>query len=83
MVCHSCGEIASKSVEIVGAAALLSIDMNQMIASETGTVRGLINLLVSPMEGVTVAACNAVLDLSTTSFGRQQLLRLSATEKLM
>lgn len=78
-----CAEIASKTTEIVGAAALLSIEANEIIASETGIVRGLINLLKCSTQRVSLAACNAILDLSTTSFGRQQLLQLSAVEKLM
>lgn len=81
-ICCSCAEITIKTMEIVGAAALLSIEMNETIASESGIVRGLINLLKCSTKKVSLAACNGILDLSTTSFGRKQLLQFSAIEKL-
>lgn len=84
MVCLRSDEIACKSAELVGAASLISIEMNEMIALEDGIIIGLVNLLLgSPRRDVFIAAYNAILDLSTTSIGRQRLLDFSALEKLM
>lgn len=76
-------EIACKSAELVGAASLISIEMNEMIAVDVGIIIGLINMLGSSGRNVFIAACNATLDLSTTSIGRQRLLEFLALEKLM
>lgn len=58
--------------------------MNEMIALEDGIIMGLINLMLgSSSSDVSVAACNATLDLLTTSIGRQRLLHFSVLEKLM
>ncbi|KAL9150979.1 hypothetical protein ABFS82_11G023800 [Erythranthe guttata] len=76
-------EIACKSAEIVGAASLSSLEMNEMIAEEDETVKGLISLLTSPKREISMAACNAVLDLATTSVGRQQLLEFAAIENII
>ncbi|CDP03013.1 unnamed protein product [Coffea canephora] len=77
-------EIACKSAELVGAASLISIEMNEMITLEDGIIMGLINLMLgSSSSDVSVAACNATLDLLTTSIGRQRLLHFSVLEKLI
>ncbi|PON42748.1 hypothetical protein TorRG33x02_335160 [Trema orientale] len=75
--------IASRGAEIVGAVSLLSLEMNQEIASDGETVKGLVSALASTKKRVSMAACNAVLDLGTTCFGREQLLHFCALEALM
>lgn len=75
--------IASRAAEIVGAASILSLRMNEVIASDYGVVRALISALLCSKRTVALAACNAVLDLSTTSFGRQRLAEVSAIQHLM
>ncbi|KAL4035976.1 hypothetical protein IC575_004690 [Cucumis melo] len=69
--------IASCAAEIVGAASLLSLRTNEVIALDDGVVRALISVLGCSKRRVALAACNAVLDLSTTSFGRQRLVSAS------
>ncbi|KAL3535450.1 hypothetical protein ACH5RR_003911 [Cinchona calisaya] len=76
-------EVSCKSAELVGVASLISIEINEVIALEDGIILGLINLLGSSRRSASVAACNAILDLSTTSIGRGRLLEFSALEKLM
>lgn len=67
----------------MGAASLLSLEKNKQIAADAEIVRGLVSLLRNSEKRVLVAAANAVLDLSTTSFGRQKLLESSALETLL
>ncbi|KAK4431972.1 Bifunctional lysine-specific demethylase and histidyl-hydroxylase NO66 [Sesamum alatum] len=69
----NCAGIVCKSLEIMGAASLASFAMNEKIAEEGDTMKGLISLLGSSKRGTAMAACNALLDLSTTSVGRQRL----------
>nr|GMD28813.1 putative jmjC domain, Armadillo-type fold protein [Ipomoea batatas] len=76
-------EIACKSAEIVGALSLMSFEMNEKIASDGQIVKGLITLLRSSNSIRSIAACNSVLDLSTTSIGRKQLVDLFAIENLI
>ncbi|KAH7544741.1 hypothetical protein FEM48_Zijuj01G0018400 [Ziziphus jujuba var. spinosa] len=75
--------IAYRGAEIVGAASLLSLEMNQRIAMDGETVKALVSALVHPKRRVILAACNAVLDLCTTSIGRHCLLDFSALEALI
>jgi len=67
----------------VGAASLFSLEMNEQIALDGEIVKGLVSALGSSKRNVLMAACNAVLDMSTTSVARQRLLELSALESLM
>ncbi|XP_057419522.1 uncharacterized protein LOC130713746 [Lotus japonicus] len=76
-------QIARRVADIIGAASLASLDLNEEIASDCETVKGLISLLENPNRKVLFSACNAVLDLATTTLAQQQLLNLSALEKLM
>ncbi|XP_038878779.1 uncharacterized protein LOC120070934 isoform X3 [Benincasa hispida] len=75
--------IASRAAEIVGSASLLSLRMNEVIALDDGVVRALISALACSKRMVALAACNALLDLSTTSFGRQSLVHFSAIQRLI
>lgn len=67
----------------MGSASLLSLETNKQIAADAEIVRGLVSLLRNSEKRVLVAAANAVLDLSTTSVGRQKLLESSALEALL
>ncbi|XP_059637411.1 uncharacterized protein LOC132279449 [Cornus florida] len=79
----SCDEIVSDCAEIIGAASISSFEMNDQIASDGETVKGLVYALESSKRNVLLAVCNAILDLSTTSIGRQNLLEFSAMESLI
>jgi hypothetical protein len=76
-------QIARRAAQIIGTASLVSLEVNQEIATDSQTVKGLILLLNNPNRKVQFSACNAVLDLSATSFAQQQLLNFSALHKLM
>ncbi|KAK7265355.1 hypothetical protein RJT34_32974 [Clitoria ternatea] len=75
--------IACRVADIIGAASLVSFHVNEEIASDSETVKGLISLLDTRRRKVLLSACNALLDLSTTTFSQQQLLKFSALNKLM
>jgi len=81
--CFRCAGIACQSAEIVGLASLVSLEMNELVALDEGIVKGLILMLGSGKRKVSVAACNAVLDLSSTLIGRRSLLEFSALEWFM
>lgn len=81
--CFRCAGIARRSAEIVGLASLVSLDMNELVALDEGIVKGLILMLGSEKRKVSVAACNALLDLSSTLIGRRSLLEFSALEWFM
>jgi hypothetical protein len=59
------------------------MEMNELVALDVGTVKGLILMLVIRKRKLSVAACDALLDLSTTLIGRQRLLKFSALERLV
>lgn len=80
---YRCAEIASTCLEIVGAASIFSFEMNEQIALEADIVKGLLSALSSSERTVSIAAANAVLDLSTTSMGRHRLIEFSAIDNLM
>ncbi|KAI3446635.1 hypothetical protein Pfo_003300 [Paulownia fortunei] len=79
----NCAEIVCRSAEIIGAASLASFEMNEKIALEDEIVKDLVSLLGSSKREIATAACNAILDLSTTSVGRQRLLEFTAIENLI
>ncbi|CAL0325541.1 unnamed protein product [Lupinus luteus] len=84
LVTSQCWKIVSRAVDIVGAASLVSLEVNQEIASDSETLKAL-TLLLNPniRRRVLFSACNAVLDLSTNSFAQQQLLKFYILDKLM
>ncbi|KAH7860410.1 hypothetical protein Vadar_013112 [Vaccinium darrowii] len=58
--------------------------MNEQIANDEETVKGLIFALSrSNWRKTSIAACNVVLDMATTSFGRQRLVESSFLEYLI
>lgn len=75
--------IARRAADITGAASLVSLEINEEIATDSETIKGLISLLENPDRKVLSSACNAILDLSTTAFAQQQLLNFSSLHKLM
>ncbi|KAG6741049.1 hypothetical protein NC652_040213 [Populus alba x Populus x berolinensis] len=80
LMSSKCAGIACRSAEIVGLASLVSLEMNELVALDEGMVKGLIFMLGSGKRKVSVAACNALLDLSSTLIGRRSLLEFSALE---
>ena len=75
--------VSRRAADVIGAASLVSLQINQEIATDSETVKGLISLLENPDRKLLFSACNAVLDLSTTAFAQQQLLNFFALHKLM
>lgn len=68
----------------MGVASLSSLEINEQIAMDDEIIKGLEYILRNySKRSVLMAACNAVLDLSTTSVGRLRLLEFSALESLM
>ncbi|KAM7464942.1 hypothetical protein LguiB_012504 [Lonicera macranthoides] len=56
--------------------------MNEQIVLEDDIVKGLLSALSSSERTISMAAANAVLDLSTTSIGRHRLIEFSAIDYL-
>ncbi|PIA40894.1 hypothetical protein AQUCO_02400155v1 [Aquilegia coerulea] len=75
--------IAKLTAEIIGVISLQSFECNEKIASDEEVLKALLDALVSLNKKVSMAACNAVLDLSTTSVAREKLCALNAVVKLM
>ncbi|KAG6410553.1 hypothetical protein SASPL_128614 [Salvia splendens] len=78
-----CAEIVCKSLDIVGAASLATLEMSEQIAAEDEIVKRLIALVRNSKREIAIAACNAVLDLSAASAGRLRLLDFRAIENFM
>ncbi|KAK7329713.1 hypothetical protein VNO77_23888 [Canavalia gladiata] len=76
-------KMACHGADIIGAASLVSLDVNEELASDSEILKGLISLLESSKRKLMLSACNAVLDLCSTTFAQQQLLKFSALNKLM
>ena len=68
---------------MIGAAALCSLESNAMVASDEAVVKGLVGALGSENGRLVKAACNALMDLATSPFGRERLREFSAVEKLL
>ncbi|XP_027332041.1 uncharacterized protein LOC113847255 isoform X2 [Abrus precatorius] len=82
LLCSTRSQIACRGADFIGAASLVSLEVNEEIASDSETVKGLISLFRNPKRKVLLSACNAVLDLATTTFAQQQLIKFSALNKL-
>ncbi|OWM86931.1 hypothetical protein CDL15_Pgr015967 [Punica granatum] len=76
-------DIACLGLEVVGAAALRSLETNEQIALDSDILSCVIWGLRSPCRKLKSAACGAMLDLSSSSVGRERLLECSALETLM
>lgn len=72
-----------KTADIVGAASLALLEISEQIAAEDDIVKRLITLCRNSEREIAIAACNAVLDLSAASVGRQRLLEFGAIENFM
>uniref|UniRef100_A0A7N0R8Z8 Bifunctional lysine-specific demethylase and histidyl-hydroxylase n=1 Tax=Kalanchoe fedtschenkoi TaxID=63787 RepID=A0A7N0R8Z8_KALFE len=83
LLTSECEKVASCAAEIVGLGSLSSFEMNETIAMDGEIMKGLIRGAVDRRRSVAVAACNAILDLSSTLIGRRRLLEFSALESLM
>ncbi|WOL06478.1 hypothetical protein Cni_G15212 [Canna indica] len=75
--------VAALGAEVIGAAALYSLEANEMLALDRGVIKGLILALGRKSRRVVKAACNAVMDLSTSPIGREQLRKTSTVERLL
>ena len=69
----SCPSVAVLSCEVLGAAALRSMEAGEVLASDSGIASGLARALGSGSQRVTEAACNSIMDLSASSLGRERL----------
>ncbi|PKI55066.1 hypothetical protein CRG98_024532 [Punica granatum] len=76
-------DIACLGLEVVGAAALRSLETNEQIALDSDILSCVIWGLRSPCRKLKSAACGAMLDLSSSSVGRERLLECSALETLI
>lgn len=76
-------DIACLGLEVVGAAALRSLEMNEQIALDSEILSSMIWDLRSSVGKLKMAACSAVLDLSSSSVGRERLLESLALDALM
>ncbi|XP_072979010.1 uncharacterized protein [Typha angustifolia] len=83
LLTSSYSSVAALTAEVVGATVLHSLEANAMIASDGGVVKGLVWALGSRSRRVAKAACNAVMDLSTSPIGRERLREASAVDKLL
>lgn len=75
--------MSALSAEVVSAAALCSLEANMVVASDVAVVEGLVRALGSRSRKLAEAACRAVMDLSTSSIGRDRLRDSAAVEKLL
>ncbi|XP_039041917.1 uncharacterized protein LOC120180696 isoform X2 [Hibiscus syriacus] len=75
--------IATLTAQFVGAASLQSFQMNHQVVSDFLTLKALISLIPTPRKALSMAACDALLDLCSTCIGRQRLIHFSALETLM
>ncbi|KAG7021683.1 hypothetical protein SDJN02_15409, partial [Cucurbita argyrosperma subsp. argyrosperma] len=67
----------------IASRSIISLCMNELIASNDAVVRDLIATFAYSKRRVALAACNAVMDLSTALFGRRRLVEVSPIECLM
>ncbi|GJN26163.1 hypothetical protein PR202_gb14073 [Eleusine coracana subsp. coracana] len=73
LLSSSCCSVAALSCEVLGAAALQSMEAGETLASDSGIANGLARALGSRSRRVVEAACNAVMDLLASSGGREHL----------
>ncbi|KAL6651553.1 hypothetical protein ACP70R_010478 [Stipagrostis hirtigluma subsp. patula] len=73
LLSSSCSAVAALSCEVLGAAALRSMEATEMLAADGGIASGLARALGSRSQRVAEAACNAIMDLSASSAGREHL----------
>ncbi|ERN07414.1 hypothetical protein AMTR_s00019p00245720 [Amborella trichopoda] len=76
-------DVAVRSVEIVGAVSLWSLEANIKLVSDEEIVNAMVSMLESNKRRVVMAACNAVMDLATTTIGSESLCKSSSIEKIL
>lgn len=62
-----CAEIASLEAEIAEVTSRRSFEMNKIIASNCEIMKSLISVIWNSRWNVSMAACNTILDISTTT----------------
>ncbi|XP_010927052.2 uncharacterized protein [Elaeis guineensis] len=83
LLASRCSSVAALSAEVVGAAALWSLEANTMIASDDEVIKCLVWALGSRSRRVAEAVCNAIMDLSSSPIGRERLRHSFAIERLL
>ncbi|KAF7038345.1 hypothetical protein CFC21_048541 [Triticum aestivum] len=73
LLSSSSHSVAALSCEVMGAAALQSMEAAEALASDGGVAGGLARALGGGSQRVAEAACNAVMDLSASPVGRERL----------
>jgi len=76
-------QILLQSAEIIGGAALWSYEMNTKIANDKEIVTALVAMMSNQNRDITRGACNVVMDLATTSVGREKLRDCRAIDHLL
>lgn len=69
-------------MEIIGGAALWSYEVNMKVANDKEIVTALVAMMSNQNKDITRGACNAVVDLATTSVGREKLRECRAIDQL-
>lgn len=82
LLASSLPQILLQSAEIVGGAALWSYEMNTKVANDKKIVSALVAMLSNKNKDIARGACNAVMDLATTSIGREKLRDCRAIDQL-
>ncbi|KAF6161771.1 hypothetical protein GIB67_013848 [Kingdonia uniflora] len=75
--------ISVRCSQVIGFSALSSFETNERICLDSEILRALVEALNCRVKRVSMAACNAILDLSTTLVARQSFCGVSAVDKLM
>ncbi|VAH52817.1 unnamed protein product [Triticum turgidum subsp. durum] len=73
LLTSSSHSVAALSCEVMGAAALQSMEAGETLVSDGGIASGLARALGTSSQRVSEAACNAVMDLSASPVGRERL----------
>ncbi|KAG6493380.1 uncharacterized protein LOC122002003 isoform X1 [Zingiber officinale] len=71
------------SADVVRSAALYSIEMNEVLALNGEIAKGLVLALGNGRRQVAKTVCNAILDLSISQAGREQLCKALSVERLL
>ncbi|KAM0896156.1 hypothetical protein ACQ4PT_023369 [Festuca glaucescens] len=83
LLSSSSHSVAALSCEVMGAAALQSMEASELLASDVGVAGGLARALGSASRRVAEAACNAVMDLSASPVGRERLSGSLVLQRLL
>lgn len=75
--------MAALCAEVVSTAALYSLEANEILALDRGVVTGLLRALGNRSRRVVKAACHAIMDLSISPVGGEQLRKAFAVDRLL